>query len=152
MSKVEELYDKNLIRLRTCCSVFNDSENKCSAKKWDVVHFEELYNRINDKKEANEIINSLKICDPAVGSGHFLVSTLNELIAIKSELGVLMDEKGKTLRDYEIEIINGELIGNDVSIATNRTNTKIPFTMDQYTVPPVAEFELMLNCLYRTTN
>ena len=33
MSKVEELYDKNLIRLRTCCSVFNDLENKCSAKK-----------------------------------------------------------------------------------------------------------------------
>ena len=82
-------------------------------KKWDVVQFEELYNRINDKKEANEIINSLKICDPAVGSGHFLVSTLNELIAIKSELGVLMDEKGKTLRDYEIEIINDELIITD---------------------------------------
>ncbi len=42
-----------------------------------------MYERIEDKKEANTIINSLKICDPAVGSGHFLVSALNEIIAIK---------------------------------------------------------------------
>ena len=86
---------------------FND------AKKWDIKQFDELYNKIDDKKEANEIINSLKICDPAVGSGHFLVSALNEIIALKSELGILIDEKGKTLRDYEIEIVNDELIITD---------------------------------------
>jgi len=84
-----------------------------NAKKWDIKQFDELYNKIDDKKEANEIINSLKICDPAVGSGHFLVSALNEIIAVKSELGVLIDEKGKTLRDYEIEIVNDELIITD---------------------------------------
>ena len=86
---------------------FND------VKKWNVEKFEDLYNKIEDKKEANELINSLKICDPAVGSGHFLVSALNEIIAVKSELGILMDEHGKTLRDYEIEIINDELIITD---------------------------------------
>ncbi len=86
---------------------FND------AKKWDIKQFDELYNKIDDKKEANEIINSLRICDPAVGSGHFLVSALNEIIAVKSELGILIDEKGKTLRDYEIEIVNDELIITD---------------------------------------
>jgi adenine-specific DNA-methyltransferase len=95
------------------------------TKKWNINQFDELYNKIDDKKEANEIINSLKICDPAVGSGHFLVSTLNEIIAIKSELGILMDEKGKTLRDYEIEIINDELIITDENsniFAYNPTN------------------------------
>ena len=86
---------------------FND------AKKWNIKQFDELYNKIDDKKEANEIINSLRICDPAVGSGHFLVSALNEIIAVKSELGILIDEKGKTLRDYEIEIVNDELIITD---------------------------------------
>lgn len=55
-------------------------------QKWNIKQFDELYNKIDDKKEANEIINSLKICDPAVGSGHFLVSALNEIIAVKSEL------------------------------------------------------------------
>lgn len=83
------------------------------TKNWDIKQFDELYNKIDDKKEANEIINSLKICDLAVGSGHFLVSALNEIIAVKSELGVLIDEKGKTLRDYEIEIVNDELIITD---------------------------------------
>jgi adenine-specific DNA-methyltransferase len=82
-------------------------------KKWNIELFEELYNKIDDKKEANEIINSIKICDPAVGSGHFLVSALNEIIALKSELGILIDEKGKTLRDYNIEIVNDELIITD---------------------------------------
>ena len=84
-----------------------------SVKKWNIKKFDELYNKIEDKKEASEIINSLKICDPAVGSGHFLVSALNEIIAVKSELGILIDEKGKTLRDYEIEIVNDELIVTD---------------------------------------
>ena len=84
-----------------------------ARKNWNAEKFEDLYNKINDKKEANEIINSLKICDPAVGSGHFLVSALNEIIAIKSELGILMDANGKTLRDYEIEVIEDELIVTD---------------------------------------
>lgn len=83
------------------------------TKKWNIKEFKQLYNKIDDKKEANEIINSLRICDPAVGSGHFLVSALNEIIAVKSELGILIDEKGKTLRDYEIEIVNDELIITD---------------------------------------
>lgn len=81
-----------------------------SLKGWKEKDIDGIYSKIDDRHEANKIIDSLKICDPAVGSGHFLVSALNEIIAIKSELGVLMDETGKTLRDYEIEIINDELI------------------------------------------
>lgn len=72
-----------------------------------------ITNKVITRQEANKIINSLKICDPAVGSGHFLVSALNEIIVIKSELNILLDEEGKTLRDYEIEIINDELIITD---------------------------------------
>lgn len=80
------------------------------TKKWKVEKFEELHNKIEDLKEANEIINSIKICDPAVGSGHFLVSALNEIIAIKSELGILSDRKGNRLREYNVEVVNDELI------------------------------------------
>jgi type II restriction/modification system DNA methylase subunit YeeA len=78
-------------------------------KGWNCESIDELYDRITDKKEANQIINSLKICDPAVGSGHFLVSALNEIITIKSDLKVLLDRQGKTLRDYDIKIENDEL-------------------------------------------
>jgi adenine-specific DNA-methyltransferase len=80
------------------------------AKKWKLEEFEQLYNKVDDIKEANDIINSLRICDPAVGSGHFLVSALNEIIAIKSELGILTDRQGNVLRDYAVEVVNDELI------------------------------------------
>ena len=81
----------------------------------EVSTFDELYNRIDkvDIKTANDTINSLRICDPAVGSGHFLVSVLNEMIAIKSELGILADKNGKRIRDYEIVIDNDELYISD---------------------------------------
>ncbi len=83
------------------------------AKGWKCGSIEEIYNKIEDKKEANEIINSIKVCDPAVGSGHFLVSALNEIICVKGELKVLVDGRGKMLRDYHFEVVNDELIVTD---------------------------------------
>jgi hypothetical protein len=60
--------------------------------------------------QANAIINELKICDPAVGSGHFLVSALNEIIAIKARLGILADGEGRLLHGYSVTVENDELI------------------------------------------
>ena len=83
------------------------------VKGWDCENLDQLYEKITDKKEANKIINSLKICDPAVGSGHFLVSALNEMIAIKSELKVLLDRSDKSLKDYRVEVRNDKLLVYD---------------------------------------
>lgn len=58
---------------------------------------------------ASSIVDSITICDPAVGSGHFLVSCLNELLAIKSELGLLFDEDGRPLR-CRLSTENDELV------------------------------------------
>lgn len=80
------------------------------VKGWACESLTDLYNKIEDRAEANTVINSLKICDPAVGSGHFLVSALNELIAIKSELGILQDTEGKRLKNYSTSVINDELV------------------------------------------
>ena len=91
---------------------FND------AKQQDFTDFEDLksycfhYYKKEDKIEFNQIINQLKICDPAVGSGHFLVSALNELIAVKSELGILVDENGLPLK-VEVNVVNDELVITD---------------------------------------
>ena len=66
--------------------------------------------------KASDAINELHVCDPAVGSGHFLVSALNRLIAIKAELGVLLDEDDQPLthaynigvsEDDELEVKRG---------------------------------------------
>ena len=83
------------------------------AKGWNCADTAAVYDKIEDRKEANTIINSLKICDPAVGSGHFLVSALNEIIAIKSELKVLIDRDGLRLKEYFVVVENDELVVTD---------------------------------------
>ncbi|WP_316849628.1 DUF7149 domain-containing protein [Pedobacter agri] len=83
------------------------------TKKWDCNTIEELYDKIEDRNEANNIVNSIKVCDPAVGSGHFLVSALNEIIALKNDLRILQDRAGKRLKEYHIEVVNDELIVTD---------------------------------------
>jgi type II restriction/modification system DNA methylase subunit YeeA len=85
---------------------------KFNEKGWQCRDFTDLYNAITplNIKDANEIVDSVRICDPAVGSGHFLVSALNEIIAIKSELGILVDEAGKILKNCKIKVENDELV------------------------------------------
>ena len=87
-----------------------------SLKDTSIESIAHIYELIPDKvtrAAANELINSLKICDPAVGSGHFLVSALNEVLAIKNDLKILQDRDGKLLHRYEIAVENDELIITD---------------------------------------
>ena len=60
----------------------------------------------------NSLINNIRICDPAVGSGHFIVSALNELIAIKWELKVLKTIDGKRFK-YRVDVEDDELVVTD---------------------------------------
>jgi adenine-specific DNA-methyltransferase len=95
------------------------------AKSWNCTTIDQVYDKIQDRHEANNIINSLKICDPAVGSGHFLVSALNEIIALKSDLNILQDREGRRLKEYRVEVVNDELIVTDEDgelFAYNPTN------------------------------
>ena len=82
---------------------------------WNCTSVTDLYNKIDDIAQANQLIDSITICDPAVGSGHFLVSALNELIRLKYELGILVDSEGKRIKksDYTLSIENDELIVTD---------------------------------------
>ncbi len=89
-------------------SAFRDEKAPCNS-------IEELRNLLNydrhikERKDYyNKIIDSIKICDPAVGSGHFLVSVLNYLVAVKSELGLLdiankIEVQNDSLVVYELD-------------------------------------------------
>ena len=83
---------------------------------WNCKDYESLLDKdIEDYVKANAVVDSLRICDPAVGSGHFLVSVLNEIIRTKYELGILLDCDGKRIKkqDYNIDIENDELLVSD---------------------------------------
>ncbi len=83
---------------------------------WSCKDYEALKNKdIDDLARANAIVDSMHICDPAVGSGHFLVSVLNEIIRTKYDLGILVDSTGKRIKkqEYSVDIENDELLVSD---------------------------------------
>lgn len=57
------------------------------------------------RKEYLQLLLTLRICDPAVGSGHFLVSALNEMVWIAYELGLIA-----SLYRHELRLENDEII------------------------------------------
>jgi adenine-specific DNA-methyltransferase len=83
---------------------------------WEIQSIEDLKNYLLDYRSQKQILNhnktidDLKICDPAVGSGHFLVACLNELISLKSKLGILADKYGNRITEYDVFVDNDELI------------------------------------------
>lgn len=93
----ETVVDKFKAEYHHSIETFNDVKDYCQN-----------FFKKEDRIKLNNTINTLKICDPAVGSGHFLVSALNELIAVKSELGILSNEQGERI-PCEVSIENDEL-------------------------------------------
>lgn len=96
---------------------------RCVTDKYNVQYgtsykdFNELaddfdYTDKNKRDDVNDLINHIRVCDPAVGSGHFVVSALNELIAIKRELNVLKTIDGKRFK-HRVDIEDDELIVTD---------------------------------------
>ncbi|MFB1340780.1 type IIG restriction enzyme/methyltransferase [Helicobacter pylori] len=79
--------------------------------QWDCKDLEALRGKIdrnfsNEKaKEYLQLLLTLRICDPAVGSGHFLVSALNEMVWIAYELGLIA-----SLYRHELRLENDEII------------------------------------------
>ena len=99
----------------------------CDCSHWaDLVQWckEAFRDHILTRQEVSDAIDSIKICDPAVGSGHFLVSALNQLIVIKDELRVLLDDNGKLL-NVTIACVNDELEIRDENDEIYQYNYKV---------------------------
>ncbi|WP_202145820.1 class I SAM-dependent DNA methyltransferase [Helicobacter pylori] len=78
---------------------------------WDCKDLKALREKIDrdfsdeKAKEYLQLLLTLRICDPAVGSGHFLVSVLNEMVWIAYELGLITSLYRHSLRLENDEII-----------------------------------------------
>ncbi|GAA9887915.1 class I SAM-dependent DNA methyltransferase [Helicobacter pylori] len=79
--------------------------------QWDCKDLEALRGKIDrnfSNEKAKEYLNTLltlRVCDPAVGSGHFLVSALNEMVFIAYRLGLIASLYRHSLRLENDEII-----------------------------------------------
>ncbi len=92
---------------RTVVQKFNE------VKGWSCKNLREIEDNIekDDVPEANKIVDEIRIADVAVGSGHFLVSALNRMLAIKSELNIFCDAEGNRInkKKWVLKVDNDEL-------------------------------------------
>ncbi|WP_424717894.1 Eco57I restriction-modification methylase domain-containing protein [Helicobacter pylori] len=75
------------------------------------------------RKEYLQLLLTLRVCDPAVGSGHFLVSALNEMVLIAYELGLIASLYACDLKLENDEIIihtpTGEIFNYTIPLREN---------------------------------
>lgn len=92
-------------------AIVNKFNEKFGLKATDFEEIRQLTTskyKTEDIKTFNQAIDEISVCDPAVGSGHFLVSVMNELIAAKSDLEILYDDENMPLQ-YWVRVDNDEL-------------------------------------------
>jgi len=107
--------------------------------------------QINKQQEISGLINSLRICDPAVGSGHFLVSALNQLLVIKFYLNAMFKHKtNEFLTEWECNI----QVENDTLIITDNKGDLLHYDRHNSLSQIIQETifnekkELIENCLF----
>ncbi|QQW77006.1 class I SAM-dependent DNA methyltransferase [Helicobacter pylori] len=121
--------------------------------QWDCENLKALREKIDrdfsDKKakEYLQLLLTLRICDPAVGSGHFLVSALNEMVWVAYELGLIT-----SLHRYDLKLENDEIIIQNTQTGEIFTYTKAHSENDSHHQIQKELFELkksiIENCLF----
>ncbi|GAA9125122.1 class I SAM-dependent DNA methyltransferase [Helicobacter pylori] len=84
---------------------FNQKYNIECEKLKELKNYLKNSYKEDKRKEYLQVLLDLRICDPAVGSGHFLVSALNEMVFIAYELGLIA-----SLYRYSLRLENDEII------------------------------------------
>ncbi|BDA04253.1 type II restriction endonuclease [Helicobacter pylori] len=85
---------------------FNQKYNIECEKLKELKNYLKNNYKEDKRKEYLQVLLALRICDPAVGSGHFLVSVLNEMVRIAYELGLIVSlPLGATLELENDEIL-----------------------------------------------
>ncbi|WRC92659.1 class I SAM-dependent DNA methyltransferase [Helicobacter pylori] len=84
---------------------FNQKYNIECEKLEELKNYLKNSYKEDKRKEYLQVLLTLRICDPAVGSGHFLVSALNEMVLIAYRLGLIT-----SLYACDLKLENDEII------------------------------------------
>ncbi|GAA9501488.1 hypothetical protein HpHA304_03740 [Helicobacter pylori] len=85
---------------------FNQKYNIECEKLKELKNYLKNSYKEDKRKEYLQDLLALRICDPAVGSGHFLVSALNEMVRIAFKLGLI----ASLPLDATLELENDEIL------------------------------------------
>lgn len=90
------------------------------AKKEDDPNYDGLYNQIlpasieKFAKEIDEKLATIKVCDPAIGSGAFPVGMMNAIVKVRMVLSSYLKDRGRTLYAFKRDCIQNSLYGVDI--------------------------------------
>ncbi|MDZ7550314.1 class I SAM-dependent DNA methyltransferase [Helicobacter pylori] len=84
---------------------FNQKYNIECEKLKELKNYLKNNYKEDKRKEYLQLLLTLRVCDPAVGSGHFLVSALNEMVWVAYKLGLIA-----SLHRYDLKLENDEII------------------------------------------
>ncbi|PUD35701.1 type IIG restriction enzyme/methyltransferase [Helicobacter pylori] len=84
---------------------FNQTYNIECEKLTELKNYFKNSYKEGKRKEYLNTLLTLRVCDPAVGSGHFLVSALNEMVLIAYKLGLIA-----SLYRHKLRLENDEII------------------------------------------
>ncbi len=90
----------------TVLDKFNQKYNIECEKLKELKNYLKNNYKEDKRKEYLQVLLALRVCDPAVGSGHFLVSALNEMVRIAYELGLI----ASLPLDATLELENDEIL------------------------------------------
>ena len=68
----------------------------------------------DNAKEIDEILASIKVCDPAIGSGAFPVGMMAEIIRVRSVLSNFIKDDDRTIYKFKRDCIENSLYGVDI--------------------------------------
>jgi len=71
-------------------------------------------NIISNAKLMDDKLADIKVCDPAVGSGAFLVGMMSEIVRARIALNIFLKDKTKTAYNLKRECIENSLYGVDI--------------------------------------
>lgn len=116
---------------------------------WGCTSLIDVYNTITPANfaAAENVVSSVRICDPAVGSGHFLVAALNELVSVKHELGLLRLPGGKLFKG-QISTEGDELIVLDENGDVFEYDRRLPQSQQLQELLFAQKRLLIENCLF----
>src|SRR3989344_5997764 len=90
------------------------------AKKESNPDYEGLYNQIlpisieKFAKEIDDKLATIKVCDPAIGSGAFPVGMMNAIVKARMVLSSYLKDKNRTLYTFKRDCIQNSLYGVDI--------------------------------------
>ncbi|UOS67529.1 class I SAM-dependent DNA methyltransferase [Helicobacter pylori] len=126
---------------------FNQKYNIECEKLKELKNYLKNNYKEDKRKEYLQVLLALRICDPAVGSGHFLVSALNEMVRIAYELGLIA-----SLYRHSLRLENDEIIIQHTQTGEIFNYTKVHSENDPHHQIQKELFELkksiIENCLF----